>query len=202
LGQAPLATGVTIYDVSLSPALTQLYVNVPAGPWTSYRLVISRELGTPAATSPPPSSAAAQAQAGPGLIAPMNGRDPANDVAVVGPRPSGAAARFPAPYQLASFTVSLSDVQTTKPITLTVKLDRSADEDIPIRLFLDRALINDPRFVVPRGSDTATTLFSMGNTPIGNHFFTVRLAGEPGDDSEELTREVRVYDHLPAWLAS
>ncbi len=41
--QTPLATGVTIYDVSLSPALTQLYVNVPAGPWSSYRLAISRE---------------------------------------------------------------------------------------------------------------------------------------------------------------
>jgi hypothetical protein len=40
--QTPLATGVTIYDVSLSPALTQLYVNVPAGPSSSYRLAISR----------------------------------------------------------------------------------------------------------------------------------------------------------------
>jgi phage tail-like protein len=41
--QTLLARGVTIYDVSLSPALTQLYVNVPAGPWASYTLIISRD---------------------------------------------------------------------------------------------------------------------------------------------------------------
>src|SRR5215208_3078109 len=45
LGQTPLATGVTMYDVGLSPALTQLYVNVPAGPWASYRLAVSSVAG-------------------------------------------------------------------------------------------------------------------------------------------------------------
>lgn len=41
--QTSLVTDVTTYDVPLSPALTQLYVTVPAGPWASYTLVISRE---------------------------------------------------------------------------------------------------------------------------------------------------------------
>jgi T4-like virus tail tube protein gp19 len=38
----PLATGLTLGDVSLSPALTQFYVNVPAGPWARYKLAIFR----------------------------------------------------------------------------------------------------------------------------------------------------------------
>src|SRR5215204_6395227 len=40
--QTPLATGLTLGDVSLSPALTQFYVNVPPGPWARYTLAISR----------------------------------------------------------------------------------------------------------------------------------------------------------------
>ena len=41
--QTLLARDLTIGDVSLSPALTQLFVNVPAGPWARYTLAISRQ---------------------------------------------------------------------------------------------------------------------------------------------------------------
>jgi hypothetical protein len=41
--QTALATGVAAYDVALSPALTQLFVNIPAGPWARFSLGISRD---------------------------------------------------------------------------------------------------------------------------------------------------------------
>jgi hypothetical protein len=41
--QTSLARGVTTYDAHLSPALTQLWVCVPEGPWASYTLSITRE---------------------------------------------------------------------------------------------------------------------------------------------------------------
>jgi hypothetical protein len=81
LGQTPLATGVTIYDVRLSSALTQVYVKVPAGRWASYKLALSRP--------------AAQAQAGPGLIAPGIGQEPAPDLAGVGFRSTGPRPPLP-----------------------------------------------------------------------------------------------------------
>jgi hypothetical protein len=189
--QTPLARGVTIYDVPLQPALTQVYVNVPAGPWARYNLAISRDPRTPA-TSPAPSGAAAESPAGPALIAPANGQELPHDLAMT----RGAATRFLAPYHLTSFGLSDSDVMTTFPITLTVKLDRPADVDIPIRLFLDRAFHGT--FVVHRGSDTATTLLGTSNVDLGQHTLTVRLAGEPGDDNEELSRTLNVSGHLPA----
>jgi hypothetical protein len=40
--QMPLARGLTLGDVFLSPTLTQLLVNVPAGPWARYTLAIFR----------------------------------------------------------------------------------------------------------------------------------------------------------------
>ena len=41
--QTALATGVAAYDVALSQALTQLFVNIPAGPWARFSLGISRD---------------------------------------------------------------------------------------------------------------------------------------------------------------
>jgi hypothetical protein len=40
--QTPLARGLTLGDVFLSPTLTQLLVNVPEGPWARYTLAIFR----------------------------------------------------------------------------------------------------------------------------------------------------------------
>jgi hypothetical protein len=140
-----------------------------------------------------------QPQAEPGLIAPANGHGQvlAPDIAGVGVRSTGG---FTRPYHLVSFTASESAVNTTIPIKLTVRIDRPADVDIPVQLFIDRMQAGG--FVVRRGGDQATTTIGTVGMDIGHHTLTVRLAGAPGDDDEELTRSLDVIHHWPAALAT
>jgi T4-like virus tail tube protein gp19 len=138
-----------------------------------------------------------QPEAGPGLIAPANGQVLAPDIAGVGVRSTGG---FTRPYHLVSFIVSPSGVNTTAPVTLTVRIDRPADVDIPVQLFVDGRQARG--FVVRRGLDQATTTIGTYGMDLGHHTLTVRLAGAPGDDEEELTRSLDVYHHWPAALAT